>query len=126
MIFLLLVLINTIDANNLCDSRTSVYNEQGIFNSNNYYFDMNTYMESHMAMKVQPYKNYIKASVMCTGEWCIDGQWICKVNNSQDCYNAEHIVPKGNNIKEINGCSLDIQGNLIMAYGKWNQKLSNR
>lgn len=125
MFVLLFLTINIVDSSESCDSRTSVYNGHGIFNFNNYYFDSRTYMESHMAMMPRTYKENIRDTISCTGEWCIEGQWKCNIDNSRDCYNAEHIIPKANSIKEISGCSLDIQGNLIMAYGKWNQELSN-
>lgn len=122
MLFLLFLIINADDS---CDARTNIYNLHGYFNLNSYYFDSRTYTESDNSMTSRAYKDYIKSTVLCTGQWCIDKQWECYTGNSKDCYNVEHIIPKGNTILEIYGCSTDIQGNLIMAYGAWNQQLSD-
>lgn len=34
-------------------------------------------------------------------------------------------MARSNDILEIYGCPVDIEGNLIMAYGAWNQQMSN-
>ena len=72
------------------------------------------------------FRQYTRNNIKCLGKWCIDKQWKCNFGDSKNCYNVEHIIPKANSIEEIKNCSLDIQGNLIMAYGAWNQALSNR
>lgn len=123
MLFFLFLIVN---ANNLCDERTDLYNIHGNYNLNSYYFDGRTYTESLDIMTRQNYRYYIKNKLSCIGEWCIEGQWKCIIGNSQECYNAEHIVPRANKIKELAGCSTDIRGNLIMSYGKWNQLLTNK
>jgi hypothetical protein len=122
MLFILFLIVK-IQANN-CDDRTSYYTNGFNVNKNYHYFDPTTYTESTQSMTVQEYKNYIKKSV-CTGEWCYDDKWGCKLGDSKNCYNVEHIIPKVNTIAELNGCSVDIQGNFIMAYGAWNQALKN-
>jgi hypothetical protein len=98
-----------------------------ISNTDYYYFDPTTYFESSNSMTVEDYKNIIKSIMQCTGKWCVngDGKWGCKVGDSKNCYNVEHMIPKANNISQIKGCSLDIRGNYIMAYGAWNQALRN-
>jgi hypothetical protein len=123
MLFLLFLIINADDS---CDLRTAVYDSHGYLNLNSYYFDTATYTESTTSMTPQIYKDYIRKQIPCTGEWCIENQWRCDFGNNQDCYNVEHIIPKANTILEIYGCPTDIQGNLIMSYGKWNQQLSNK
>lgn len=121
--FILLV-IYTVTAND-CNQRTQIYNEHGNDNTNYYYFDPNTYTESTKSIDNVEYRKMIQKTVKCTGKWCINDQWKCNGTDNQNCYNVEHIIPAANNIKEISGCLVNIQGNLIMAYGKWNQQLSN-
>jgi len=134
---LLLTCILIVGANN-CDDRTLIYQSHRHDNTNNYYFVSQTHMEGTTKMNAQDYRTYIKDVLGCTGKWCVEGQWKCNldknvrenistdfVRDSKNCYNVEHIIPKANNIKELEGCSLDIQGNLVMAYGAWNQALSN-
>lgn len=126
MLFILILIVK-IHANN-CDDRTTYYHNGFYVNKNYHYFDPTTYSESTQPMTVQEYKNDIK-KLSCTGEWCYNDKyndkWGCKVGDSKNCYNVEHIIPKANSIAELNGCSVDIQGNLIMAYGAWNQALRN-
>lgn len=124
MLLLIFLFINLIKGDS-CDKRTSYYNAAFMPNNNYYYFDPDTYLESSNSMSVEDYKNTIKTNIQCTGEWCIDNKWGCKVGDSKNCYNVEHMIPKANNISQIKGCSLDIRGNYIMAYGAWNQALSN-
>ena len=122
---LLFLFFLIIKANELCDARTAICNSHGYFNINSYYFDISTYTEETTSMTAQIYRDYIKNTIQCTGKWCVENQWKCLPGDSKNCYNVEHIIPKANTILEINGCSTDIQGNLIMAYGEWNQQLSN-
>lgn len=113
-----------------CDERTRIYNDHGRSNDNYWYFDPRTFTKStlHAVTKITPqqYKTLINKDVPCVGQWCVDSAWKCNVGDSQSCYNVEHIIPKGNTIKEIGGCSTDILGNFIMSYGAWNQALSNK
>jgi hypothetical protein len=113
-----------INADESCEKRTVIYDSYGKSNTNNFYFDIRTYTESTVSMTAQSYKDKIKASIPCNGQWCVDNQWKC--NKTNQCYNVEHAIPKANDILEIYGCPVDIEGNLIMAYGAWNQALSNR
>lgn len=125
MFILLIILIHIIHANNSCNARTSIYTQHGYSNTNSWYVDETTYAASTDSMTAQNYRNHIRNTIVCTGRWCVDGKWNCAPGNSRDCYNVEHIIPKANSIKEISGCSLDILGNYVMAYGAWNQALSN-
>ncbi len=122
LIFLLFLIVSADDS---CEKRTKIYDLNGNSNANYFYFDERTYLETAENITPQNYKNNIINTIPCTGIWCIDKQWKCQFGNSRDCYNVEHIVPKAHNILEIYGCPVDIQGNLIMAYGAWNQQLSN-
>lgn len=124
MLFILLLIL-IIRGDDICDKRTKIYQDVGNNNSNYFYFDPNTYMESIVPMNNDIYKKYIRDRIKCIGKWCIDNEWKCNFGNSRPCYNAEHIVARSNSIKEIEHCSVDIQGNLIMAYGAWNQDMKN-
>lgn len=123
---LLLIIILSVNANP-CDERTSYYISGWNVNKNYHYFDPTTYFRSNQPMTVQDYKNKISLTP-CTGEWCNygnNGKWGCNKGDSKNCYNVEHIIPKANSLKELKGCSLDIEGNLVMSYGAWNQALKN-
>lgn len=122
--FLLLLLFSFVYANN-CNERTSYYNGILIGDFDYYYYDHNTYTENIKSMSIEEYKLHIISTVPCTGKWCVNGKWPCKYGDSKNCYNVEHIIPTMNNIKALIGCSLNIQGNMIKAYGAWNQALSN-
>ena len=119
MIFFLYFLI--IKADEFCDKRTSIYNSHGYFNINSYYFDSNTYTENIISMTPIAYENHIKSTMACVGIWCVDDQWKC--DNLKNCYTGEYIIPNHYIILEIYGCSVNVQGNLIMSYNKWNQEL---
>jgi hypothetical protein len=121
MLFILFLVINA----EPCDKRTKIYDLVGNSNQNNFYFDIKTYTESTVSMNNQAYRDKVKASIPCNGQWCVDNQWKCLPGNSKDCFNVEHIVARSNDILDIYGCPVDIEGNLIMAYGAWNQQLSN-
>ena len=123
MLFFLFILITYADDS--CEKRTKIYDLNGNSNTNYFYFDDRTYTESTKSMTLNDYKDYIRVTLPCVGVWCLNKQFICEKNNSRNCYNVEHIVPKAYDILEIYGCNLDIQGNFIMAYGAWNQQLSN-
>lgn len=50
----------------------------------------------------------------------------CLQRNNQDCLNVEHIVDKSNSDLVKRGNNVNIYGNLIMAYGKWNQAVGRK
>lgn len=139
MLFILLILfitqINMQDQFNTdCNARTEVFNNHGPFNDNNYYFVTDTYtLETYLrCIKVsnRDFKNRLNIIYPCDGIHCVTNTthrntWGCKLDNSQDCYNVEHIIPTANNIPTLRECDTNIYGNLVMAYGRWNQQLSN-
>lgn len=125
-LILILILINIVSCDDICNERTYIYQNKGYENLDYYYFDPNTYIESIIPMNNDVFRQYIRNNIKCLGKWCIDKQWKCNFGDSKNCYNVEHIIPKANSIEEIKNCPLDVQGNLIMAYGAWNQALSNR
>jgi len=114
----------SVNADGLCEKRTKIYKSNENFNTNYFYFDDRTYTESIESITLETYKNKIRNTTECVGVWCTNKGWTCNYGNSRDCYNIEHIIPKAHTILEIYGCNTDILGNLIMAYGAWNQQLS--
>lgn len=116
---MLFILFSIVYAN--CNDRTKLF---GKTNDNYYYFDPRTYTESSEYITPRQYRASL--TVPCTGQWCIDNQWKCNFGDSSHCYNIEHIIPQANDIEEIKGCSTDVVGNMVMAYGGWNQALSNK
>lgn len=62
-------------------------------------------------------------NIGCSGSWCIEGQFRCRYGNSQDCYNLEHMVDLQNSM--LGEYNRNIVGNIVMAYGKWNQQVGS-
>lgn len=108
-----------------CGERTSIYGGELVINIQYYAYDPRTYLNQSITMTRDQYRALIQRTIPCTGFWCIDSQWKCIIGDSRNCYNVEHIIPSANSIPEIAGCSTDVRGNYIMAYGAWNQALSN-
>ncbi len=120
-----------------CADRTSLYKEHGSSNSANYYFDLNTYgtedrCTKQTAATFRTLMNNPQTGRSCNGLHCnpatSDNSWSCQFNGrtTEYCYQVEHIIPTVNNMPELIGCSTDISGNLVMAFGKWNRELSNQ
>lgn len=59
--------------------------------------------------------------IACTGSWCVEGQFKCLSGDSQNCYNLEHVVDLHHSI--LGEYNKNIMGNIVMAYGLWNQQL---
>jgi hypothetical protein len=60
-----------------------------------------------------------KNGINCSGKWCYNGQY--KYISSSISYEVEHIID--NNHAELDGCSKNIYGNIILAYGTWNRQI---
>jgi hypothetical protein len=118
-----------------CGKHTKVYNKRGgPDNSNNYYFNPDTFAKGEDVCKVLNSQKVYRTSIIekeitCIGDWCNSlgiNNWGCKETiDKSACYHVEHIIPKTNFIKEIENCNTSIVGNYIMSYGKWNNELSN-
>ncbi len=141
MVFLALLFLFAYAEN--CSLRTSVYRVHGASNANWWYFVPNTYGGRLASPCINisdsnndGYRAAVKAKYpMCVGRWCqyedpsLSGSgpvWSCLPRGSLECYQAEHIIPKVNSIPELAGCSPNIYGNLVMAYGRWNNALGNK
>lgn len=76
--------------------------------------------------QIQLRRQYIdlltQVGIACTGDWCINGQFYCG-SSSAECYQVEHIIDKVNSDPELNGLDVNIVGNLVMAYSRWNQQV---
>lgn len=113
-----------------CGKRTVTFQERGSDNDNGYYFVPITYGAGNYKCNTinnnTQFRDKINSMFECTYSHCmIDNTWGCNFGDSQNCYNVEHIIPKNNKLTELSGCNTNIYGNLIMAYGKWNQELSD-
>lgn len=111
-----------------CSARTSIFNTTLVNNINYYAYDPRTYIgaaDAIIPMTSAAYRDIIRDTITCTGVWCVDGEYKCGRDNRR-CYNVEHIIPVANTIPAIAGCSVNIRGNYIMAYGQWNLIMSNR
>src|SRR5258708_5759775 len=112
-----------------CGLRTNVYCDHDSDSNDNYwYFDPRTFDKgSILAIGGDEFRKLINNNIICTGSWCPRApRWDCNLRGNADCYHVEHIIPTANNISELSGCSVDIRGNLVMAYGRWNSALGNR
>jgi hypothetical protein len=111
---------------------TVTYNEwkQGTFAHDNFfqrsaYLGYSSNIDPCTSMSKDKYIRLLKDNgVGCTGRWCIDEEWKCRVGDNQECYNLEHIIDKQNsNVEFGDKFNKDIVGNYIFAYGRWNQEI---
>jgi hypothetical protein len=99
-----------------------------IDNTNNKYdiyddrtFGFNVYEDPCTSISYNnKFRKRINDKVPCIGKWCVNGTFNCIRYNNQGCYNVEHIIDKRTNL------NTNIVGNLVMAYGKWNQELGRK
>lgn len=133
MILLLMYCLRAIAGD--CNAHTKVFTERGgPSNTNNWYFDSRTYNIGGDACRTftrnDKYKELVDATIPCVGEWCSQvgkwkNDWNCK-NRGVSCYHVEHIIPKTSNVPGLLGCNMNIHGNVIMTYGRWNSALGSR
>lgn len=123
-----------------CNDRTSLFSNYGNVEQS-YFFIAETYNiagDPNIAYNSNTqYREQVEARMTCRGVHCIkktaNGKsWGCvefgDTAPRHQCYEVEHIIPRANTIDELSECSafLDISGNFVMAYGKWNGALSNK
>ena len=112
---------------------TSTYNEwkNGQFKQNDFFME-ESYMHPYginPCTKITSREMFInileKNGVTCKGKWCDEkGGYSCKKGDSRNCYNMEHIIDVKNSLPEFDETyDREIVGNLVMAYGKWNQDI---
>ena len=74
-----------------------------------------------VVMKNSDFRDFISELYDCDGPWCLNGTFRCIYGNNKNCYNVEHIIDL--NGPEYTSENKNIYGNLVMAYGLWNQQL---
>lgn len=105
---------------------TNLYydSKDGLFTGD--FFQKNTYIDT-LLTPVKSRTAYLKIlaenNVSCTGDWCVNGDFQKSPDNSLDYYQVEHIIDLKNSVYEDDDPCKKILGNLIMAYGKWNNQV---
>lgn len=61
--------------------------------------------------------------ISCAGTWCQNQSFRCLPRGTLDCYQVEHIIDQTTNDPELDRYEKNILGNLIMAYGRWNNQV---
>lgn len=84
-------------------------------------FGMNIYLDPCQRTANPHFRTFVNANVECKGLWCIDEAFKCPSGDSRFCYNVEHIIDT--NGGEFLPNQTNIAGNLVMAWGRWNQEL---
>jgi hypothetical protein len=118
-----------------CFIQTALYQTYGAINTGYFYFDNRTFTDpfnTENPPTVVPtningeaeFMQYITSHINCTGQWCINNNWICTSCND-NCYIIGQIIPPTNQFKEIQSCETAIIGNLVMVYKVWDQQLSS-
>lgn len=112
-------------------SHTLVYDEwkRGAFTGN--FFVLDTYLpnteDDALSCKEysrDEYRNYIKDTVPCTGNWCRNNEFRCQSGFiDRECYHVEHIIDVKNSLGPNGDPAKNIKGNYIMAYSRWNMEL---
>lgn len=130
LLYILLLINFTLAANIKCTNTTNskVFKEYSKKDKLNELYQKNTFGGSFydicFDLGKDYRKNYIKIlrenNINCTGKWCNSGLYKC-INNPRECYEVEHIVDKKNT--PYDKCNTNILGNVIMAYGKWNNQV---
>jgi len=108
--------------------------KEGIFTDN--FFLPNTFITNiidpnDLATICKPYTrtkyvNFLRNNnIDCSGSWCIDDQFSCLVDGKLvlDCYQGEHIIDRRDSIPEFAEDDKNIFGNIVMAYGWWNNQI---
>lgn len=122
---LLLSFLVLVDAS--CLDRTPEYNPEYVSNPNYYYFDPRTHINSYEPQSNTSYIINLVIRLRCVGVHCIgidDGSWACNDNNDS-CYTVGFVIPTFSNIKELDGCDVNVSANYIMTYKPWNIALGN-
>ena len=139
MILILLLLFTAIfsasipDCNTkTCTSHTDIYNQYNYTNELSKLYLPDTYLPYHTIDPCKQYTNrneYINTllnnSIYCSGIWCVNNEYSCK-DVGNDCWQVEHIYDKKNSILSNKDYNVNIYGNIVMAYGKWNAQIGQR
>jgi hypothetical protein len=120
-----------------CNTETDIYYQyiDGDIPASSIYLE-NTYLpilcgsSIDPCMKYKDRKTYIKLleenNIECSGPWCINGAFSCGKSGNTECWQVEHIIDQSNSDLVDQGYDVNIIGNVIMAYGKWNNQIGQR
>lgn len=120
-----------------CNTPTDIYYQyiDGDIPKSSIYLE-NTYLPILCGSSIDPCtpykdrKTYIKIleenNIQCSGPWCIDGSFSCGKSGNTECWQVEHIIDQSNSDLVDEGYDVNILGNVIMAYGKWNVQIGQR
>jgi hypothetical protein len=103
------------------DELKTLYLEKTYLPLNNLIDTCKRYLQIHRNKYIKELEIY---NIKCYGKWCIDGQYKC--NNNKACWQVEHIIDTNNSPFNSEYYDLNIYGNIIMAYGKWNNQIGNK
>lgn len=144
MIFYLTLVLSAVSQNKCplsppktCNMNTEIYYQyiDGDIPASSIYLE-NTYLpilcgsSIDPCMKYKDRKTYItlleENNIECSGPWCIDGKFSCGKSGNTECWQVEHIIDQSNSDLSNQGYDVNIIGNVIMAYGKWNNQIGQR
>ena len=98
-----------------------------IGNQNNFFFVNTTFGHLYNPCGTlsdnRVFRTFMNNITNCTGNWCINSQFKCRLGKNADCYHVEHIIDR--NGPELDEFNKDIFGNLVMSYGRWNMQMGH-
>lgn len=102
---------------------TAIFQTRHADNSNNYYFVPNTFLLTQdpctvINNRAEYLSVLVNNGVVCVGQWC-NGNFGTKPQRTH--YEMEHIVDVVET--EFPDCNKNILGNLVMAFGIWNNQV---
>lgn len=108
------------------DGPTVVFNSHGPSNSNGYYFIPETFINIDVCTHIDNRAEFLallaEKNIQCGSRyWCIDNKFLTNEAHNRNYYELEHIIDRSN--MEYGDCDTSIIGNLIMAYGVWNNQV---
>jgi hypothetical protein len=102
------------------DGPTEIFKQWGSSNDNYRYYIPGTWLSGDICTVIPNRRAYLSKlsdrGVSCSGMWCNDG---FGTNNRREDYEMEHIIDRNG----MTSCPTDILGNLVMAYGRWNNQV---
>lgn len=132
---ILLIFFHLISSTDDCVQRTATFRDHGPDNQDNYYFVPETFRAGKQGLTKElcdidrdDFQTLINNQFPCNGTHCrseigIDREAVIVI--SWGYYQTTQIIPVNHNLTELQGCPINIIGNLIMSYGRWGQQLGD-
>jgi hypothetical protein len=102
------------------DGPTAIFAQWGASNTENFYYLPDTWLGGDICTVIPDRRAYLAKlaarGVTCNGQWC-NGNF--GTNNRREDYEMEHIIDRNG----VTSCPTNILGNLVMAYGRWNNQV---